>query len=411
MNKKTFILLFCFLAATTNAQDWQQWRGPNRDGVVIDFQAPARWPAKLNPLWEVKVGAGYSSPVVAGSHIFLHARQGDAETVSALDVQSGKTLWRDSYQAPSGKKKEYAQSEGEGPYSTPLMEAGRLYTLGVNAVLSCYEAQSGKLHWRQDYGRELVTKNRFCGTAMSPLIEGDLLLIYVGDDDKGRLVALDKLSGRERWSWADVGAAYASPIVAEFAGVRQLIVPTDQAVAGILPATGQVLWRTPFPSNRSGCSQNIPMPIAVEDILILSHANGTRAVKPRKSGTQWNLEPVWEQPQFTLGLNSAARDGFDLYGLSAQRKGQYFRLDARTGRVVWASQGREGDLAATLLAGKFLFFLASDGELTIARKGTSQFDQVAKYTVADSKVWAQPVLLRNHFLVRASAKLTLYRFE
>jgi outer membrane protein assembly factor BamB len=411
MNKKTLIILLCFLVATASAQEWQQWRGPNRDGVVSGFQPPARWPAKLKREWEVKVGAGYSSPVVAGSRIFLHARLGDAEMVSALDLKTGKTLWSDRYHAPSGKKKEYAESEGEGPYSTPVIEGGRLYTLGVNAVLSCYDAQSSKLYWRQDFGRELVAKNRFCGTAMSPLIEGDLLVVYVGDDDKGRLVALDKLSGRERWSWADVGTAYASPIVAEFDGVRQLIVPTDQAVAGLVPATGQLLWRTPFPSNRSGCSQNIPMPVAVGDTLILSHANGTRGVKPRQSGTQWMVEPVWEQPKFTLGLNSATRDGFDLYGLSAQRKGQYFRLDARTGTVVWTSDGREGELAATLLAGNLLFFLSSDGELTIARKGTSQFDQVAKYTVADSKVWAQPVLLPHHVLVRASAHLTLYRFE
>lgn len=411
MNTKTLIVLLCLLVGKAGAQDWKEWRGPSRDGVVEGFQPPARWPAKLKRVWEVKVGAGYSSPVVAGSRIFLHERQGDAEKVSALDLKSGKTLWHDSYQAPSGKKKEYAESEGEGPYSTPVIEDGRLYTLGVNALLSCYDAQSGRLHWRQDYGRELVAKNRFCGTAMSPLIVSGLLVFYVGDDDKGRLIALDKLSGRERWSWADVGTAYASPIVAEFDGMRQLIVPTDQAVAGIVPATGQVLWRIPFPSSRSGCSQNIPMPVAVDDLLILSHANGTRAVRPRNGGAQWKVETVWEQPQFTLGLNSAARDGSDLYGLSAQRKGQYFRLDGRTGTVVWASEGREGELAATLLAGKLLFFLNSDGELTIAGKGTSQFDKVAGYTVADSKVWAQPVLLRHHLLVRASANLALYRFD
>lgn len=416
MNRRLWVNLslataLCAIYFVAEARDWPQWRGPRRDGVVPSFKPPARWPVNLMRQWEVKIGEGYSSPVVAGARIFLHSRQGEQEVVSALDLKNGKTVWSDRYAAPSGKKREYAKSEGEGPYSTPIVEGDRLYTLGVNAVLSCYNARSGKLKWRQDYSRELAAKTRFCGTAMSPLIEGDMIVIYVGDDDKGRLIALDKKTGRERWSWADAGAAYASPVVAELEGERQLVVMTDQAVAVLAPDTGKPLWTLPVRSSRVGCSENTPTPVVDRGVIILSHGRGTEALKPVKADGQWQVEPVWNGARLKMGLSSPVTDGVDLYGLSTQRKGQYFRLDVRTGGIIWTSAGREGDIAATQLAGDFVFFLSGEGVLTIVKRGAAKFKPVARYTVADGKVWSQPVLLDNRILVRAVSTLTLWSFE
>lgn len=405
------ITIGCWGWLAVHAQDWPQWRGPRRDGSVSGFAAPAIWPKELKRVWRVPVGAGYSSPVAAAGRIFLHAREGDAEIVTAHDWRTGRTLWRDRYDAPSGKKREYALSEGEGPYSTPLVVDGRLYTLGINATLSCYDAATGRLHWRRDYAGELKSKKRFCGTAMSPLGDGELLFIYVGDDDHGRLIAHDRRNGQERWSWADAGAAYASPIMTELDGTRQLIVPTDQTVAGLVPATGKILWTTPLPGKSGGCSLNIPMPLVSGGLVILSHDQGTRAIRPVRAGDGWKVDLVWEKPQFTMGINTAALDGDSVYGLNAQRKGQYFQLDARTGEIRWASEGRAGDLAATFVAGEFLFFLSGEGMLTVADKQATGFTSIAEYPVAGSKTWAQPVLWRNELLVRGAVDLTLWRLD
>src|SRR5712692_2591618 len=81
------------------AEDWPQWRGPNRDGVVKSFSEPKAWPEKLKLKWKVQVGEGHSSPVVAGGMIFLHTRQGEREIISALRPDNGQVLWQQGYPA------------------------------------------------------------------------------------------------------------------------------------------------------------------------------------------------------------------------------------------------------------------------------------------------------------------------
>src|SRR5207244_2803113 len=112
---------------------------------------------------------------------------------------------------------------GGGPFSTPVLHQGKLYTLGVNALLSCFDANTGALKWRKDFGIPDTSK-MFCGTAVSPVIDGDNVIVYVGDDIKGgQLVAFDAATGSEKWKWTGEGPGYASPIIVELAGTRQLV--------------------------------------------------------------------------------------------------------------------------------------------------------------------------------------------
>jgi outer membrane protein assembly factor BamB len=421
MKKTTFLKCLCGIALillanllAAVAQEWSQWRGPQRDGVVPAFKPPAKWPTELKRRWCVEIGAGYSSPVVWQGQIFIHERQQENEIVSRLDLKTGRTIWRETYRSPSGKSKQYADSEGEGPYSTPIVDAGQLYTFGINAVFSCYDTKTGELKWRRDYSKELLTKERFCGTAMSPLVEGNLIIIYVGDDNRGRLVALDKETGREQWRWEESGAGYASPIAAEFDGVRQLIHSTDQSVVGLTFDTGKLLWKISYPSSRSGCSQNIVTPVVADGKLIITgqgEGKGITAIKPVRSEAGWQVERVWHNANLSMRLSSPTTDGKYLYGLADQRKGQYFRLDARNGELVWASNGREGEIASALLAGAYLLFLSDEGQLTIALRDTTRFEPLVRYNLARSKVWAHPAVLGGQILVRETSALTLWDFE
>jgi outer membrane protein assembly factor BamB len=134
-----------------SAQDWPQWRGPNRDGATSRFVVPAVWPKALKQLWKTPVGSGYSSPVVAGGNAWIHSRSGEEEAVSCLDLKTGKTLWRKSY-AVAFTKNQYATQMGKGPFATPVLHGGRLFTLGATDVLSCFDAATGELKWRKDFG-------------------------------------------------------------------------------------------------------------------------------------------------------------------------------------------------------------------------------------------------------------------
>lgn len=95
---------------------------------------PKAWPAKLTPKWTQAVGEGYSSPVVAEGRVYVHSRQDLEEVVTALDLASGKVLWTQKYQSAFTKNK-YANTMSKGPFSTPLVANGRLFTLGASALL------------------------------------------------------------------------------------------------------------------------------------------------------------------------------------------------------------------------------------------------------------------------------------
>jgi outer membrane protein assembly factor BamB len=137
-------------AASPDAQDWPQWRGPNRDGVT-SAPAPARWADRATLQWKTPVGIGHSSPVVAGGRAFVHARQVEREVVSAIDLATGKTLWTGSYDAPY-QVNPAAARHGKGPKSTPVVRDGIVYTLGISGILSAFDAATGAVKWRVSFG-------------------------------------------------------------------------------------------------------------------------------------------------------------------------------------------------------------------------------------------------------------------
>src|SRR6187431_3407629 len=151
-------LFLCWISfATAQGQDWPQWRGPNRDGS-IGAALPAQWPEALTKRWETPVGIGHASPVVSGNRVVVIGREGDQEIVRALDVASGKEIWRAAYPAPYTVNPA-AWSHGAGPKSTPAIAGGRVFTFGITGILSAFDLASGKLIWRRpapavlpDYG-------------------------------------------------------------------------------------------------------------------------------------------------------------------------------------------------------------------------------------------------------------------
>jgi outer membrane protein assembly factor BamB len=398
----------CCCVQVSRAQDWPQWRGANRDGVVKDFVAPAAWPEKLKQIWKTPVGTGYSSPVVGQGRAWIHTRSNDEEAVTCLDVKTGKVLWRKT-EAVAFTKNQYATQMSNGPFATPALANGRLYTLGVNAVLSCFDAQTGRLEWRKEFGKPDTSK-LFCGTAASPLIDGGNVIVYVGDDVKGgQMLALDAASGKERWKWAGDGPGYASPIVAEIEGVQQVVTMTAKSVVGVAAKDGQQLWTLPWPDE---WNENIVTPLVYKNSLILSGVRkGTAAVRITKAGDKWEPKELWRNAELTMYMNSPVLDGDHLFGMTNKRKGQLFCADAATGKLLWTTEGREGVNAAILNTKDLLFILTSDASLIIARKSTKGFEQAAKYPVANSATFAHPALIGKQILVKDESSVSLFSLE
>ncbi|MEK6410118.1 MAG: PQQ-binding-like beta-propeller repeat protein [Acidobacteriota bacterium] len=405
-------LRLCVAAALAGqvcfAQDWPQWRGPNRDGLVASFTAPRVWPDKLKTIWKVQAGIGHASPVVVGRRVYLHSRQDENEVASCFDLDTGKLIWHDSYPTPY-MMNPAAFSHGKGPKSTPVVYNNRLYTFGISGILSCYDAATGKLSWRKEFSKQFKATSPLFGAAASPVVHNGLVIVHVGGHDAGALTAFDSQTGDVKWSWTGDGPGYASPIVFQSSGTSQIVTQTQKSIAGFSAESGELLWRIPFETEYV---QNIVTPVVYKQTLIFSGLDkGTMAVRVIKRGEKWETERVWQNPEVSMYMNSPVVSGDYLFGLSHKRKGQFFCLDARTGETKWISNGREGDNAAIVAAGSFLFLLTEASDLLVAKNGATQFEVLKKYPVAESPTWAHPVVVGKGILIKDTKTIALLSFD
>ena len=386
-------------------RDWPEWRGPGRQAILRAGQIPVQWPASFNRSWSVQVGEGYSSPVVSGGLVFVHSRQDPQEVITAVDIASGAVKWRQSYAAPFNKNG-YAVKMGKGPNATPLVAGGRIFVLGASGHLLAMDSASGKRLWTKDFSASVDTSKLFCGTAASPILANGLVVVQVGSDVRGgQLSALDPATGAERWQWTGDGPGYASPILMDLPGGGQhLVTLTNRAIVGLDAKAGRQLWTIPFADE---WHENIVTPLWTGRELVVSGIRqGTRAFRVTRAGTAWTASEVWKNADVTMYMSSpVAGDGL-IYGLSAKRKGQFVALDAVTGTLKWASEGREGEQASILLAPGHVLFLTNTGALVVARRTGAGFQEVKRYNISDSETWTTPVFLGGAILVRDATSLT-----
>jgi len=387
------------------AVEFPQWRGPQRDGALPGFPLPDAWPAELKRKWRVEIGAGHASPIYGGGRVFVFARQGEDETVRAIDPATGGTLWTQRYPAPY-QMNAAATHHGKGPKSTPLLAGGRLYTFGISGILSAWDAQSGKALWRKEFSRQYLETSPLYGTALSPVADQGLLFAHVGGHDKGALTAFDAATGEVRWRWDGDGPGYASPLVAELAGVRQVVTPTQQFIVGVARDNGELLWKTPLVTPYV---QNAVTPLPYRDMLLCSGlANGIWALRPQRAAGRITAPAVWHNKELSLYMSSPVLASDTLYGFSNRNRGMHFAMDARSGKLLWSGPGRQGENAALLIAGGQLFSLNTSGELTIARCSPGGLEIVRTYPVAETETWAHPLVLPEGILVKDLHHLTLW---
>ena len=391
-------------AATVEAisQNWPQWRGPGRDGSIT-VALPAQWPEALKKRWEVAVGAGHASPVVSGNRVVVLAREGDQEIVRALDIESGKEIWRASYPAPFIVNPA-AQLHGPGPKSTPAIADGRVFTFGIGGILSAFDLATGKLIWRIPAPDVLPQY----GTATSPLIDGTSVIVHVGGDGNGALTSFDAATGKPRWQWKGDGPGSGSPIIATLGGVRQVIAQTQKFLVGVNALNGALLWQLPFTTD---FDQNAFTPIVFQDLVINGGLDQPlTAIRPKLDRGRWIVETVWSNLQSPMFMSSPVLIGKTIYGLTMRSKGQFVAIDAASGKTLWNTQGREGENASMMRSDSLLLASTTEGELVVARANPQKYEEVLRYQIAESAVWAHPAITGNSIVVKDVDKVICWSF-
>ena len=327
------VLVFLFFVPSVSAEDWPQWRGPTRDGTWTEQGVlKAFTPEGLKIGWRRPVGSGFSSPIVAQGRVFLtdvdvHGPK-TQERVACFEAASGKPLWIYSYDADYGRPD--PKQTTAGPVPTPIYHSGKVYSIGKTELI-CLDAAAGKLLWKKSLEKEYQAQPSL--TYASPLIEGNLLVIYAGrfsGDSTECVIAIDKDSGKTAWRALKDYAAMSSPIVVSAAGKRQLIVWSQQAVTSLDSATGNVYWREATrPVNQSSA---VATPIVQRDMLLIGGLMMKLDAAKPIAAVLWPSSPAPSRRNYSMTSSPMLRGD---YVYSARTTGHLVCVSATTGRELW----------------------------------------------------------------------------
>ena len=407
-------------ALSLHADDWPEWRGAGRTGVWKESGIVERFTsAALTPKWRTSIGGGFAGPAVAAGRIYVTdfvAAPGNkgAERAHCLDEQTGKILWTRewpvSYQGIS-----YAY----GPRATPTVDGDRVYVVGASGVLFCLNARTGSVLWRKDYVREYGATMPVWGIASAPIVDGNRLIAVVGGQPDAKVVAFDKLTGKELWRSlpSDTEQGYSQPLLIESSGGRQLIVWHPVALSSLDPTTGRPLWQEPFRINLG-----VALATPVFDrarLLVTSFYNGSLLMQidgahakklwQGKSASEINTDGLHSV------VNTPVMDGDYIYGICSY--GQFRCLNAKTGERVWETLEVTKEKARW--ASGFIvrhgdrYFINNDrGELIIARLSPKGYQEISRTQLIKPTSnpgnrrelgmvhWSHPAYANRHVYVR-----------
>lgn len=379
-----------------SAGDWSQYRGPDRAGAVGAAGLLESWTAdRPREVWRRPIGGGYSSVSVAGGRVFTMSTRGDEDTVLCLDEASGETLW----ELGVGGSETEKFPEG-GPRSTPTVDGDRLYVVSSGARMLALSIEDGAIAWEKDL-TQWGKPPRF-GYASSPLVDGDVVIVEVGEPDKAPgVVALDKATGELRWSALEGPAGYSSPLVAEIGGVRQYVFSRGGEAVG-LSTSGEVLWR--WEGERRAA---IPMPIFVApDRVFIATADdhfGGVMLRISAGDEGFQAEEVWSERLMRNHFNSSVVVAGHVYGFD---NATLRCLDAATGEQRWAKRGfGKGSLVA---AGDRLFVLGDDGALALVRATGEGYVESGRVQAMEGRAWTAPSIANGRIYVRDSDEIACY---
>ena len=324
---------------------WPQWGGPNRDFTVETSGLADSWPeGGPKKLWQRVLGTGYSSIVVDDGALYTMYRQSKTnnyEYTIALDAASGETIWRKRNLATIPRSTADHGKEFTGPNATPLIVADRLYTLGRNAMLHCYQKTDGAILWkhrlRKDFGAQIET----CGYSCSPIPYGNTIIVPVGRtaDDKSEgnsLVAFDQSTGDVVWRSQTFRINHSSPILINFEGEDQYVLCTKEALIGVNPANGELLWKHAYSSEQFAGIFATPLWNGKDTLFFSSREIGC-AVRLLKGDSGTTVQQVWSDNKVPMGMGTPVLMGNMLLG--SKRGGgvetPFLAVDAKTGSRLW----------------------------------------------------------------------------
>ncbi len=414
----------CLLqTGSVQADDWPQWMGPQRDAVWREQGIVETFPTN-GPIvrWRVAVERGYCGPAVVADKLYMMDRipgpkyerkPGDKtipalagnERVLCLNANTGEKIWQHEYDCP------YRIGYPSGPRATPVVAAGKVFTLGAMGDLLCLNSVKGGVVWERHLLKDYALEPPTWGFAVHPLLDGDRLICMVGGSNTV-VVAFDKNTGKELWTALtaqEIG--YAPPAIHTINGKRHLIIWHPEAISGLDPETGKLLWTRKYPIE--GKLQRPEVTIASprvsgNKIFVTSFYHGATLLQisgdPPTANVLWNRHSSSES-ELNDGLHTTMstpvfKNDY-IYGICGG--GELRCLSAKNGDRVWENTtavGKPGLFASAFFIenGDRFFIWNDQGELIIARLTPKSFEEISRAKLLETSentrgrdiVWCHP---------------------
>jgi outer membrane protein assembly factor BamB len=426
------IVLAAAAAARLSADDWPEWRGRGRIGVWTETGIVEKLPETGLPVvWRTPIHAGYAGPAVAGGRVFItDSRRIESkranqviERALAIDERTGGILWTKEWQTNySGLQLVYAI----GPRATPTVDGDRVYVLGAMGNLLALDVETGRVLWEKDYVRDFDASVPTWGIAGAPLVDGNLLICLVGGEPDAKLVALDKVTGKEIWRAlsSDSEPGYNQPIIIEAGGARQLILFHPKGISSLDPVTGKVYW---FFEHTVQMGIVVATPVHSGPYLFVTSQYGGarmfRLASDRPAATLLWGGPGEQDPGFSHDtpdtmnsvISTPVIHGEYVYGLD--NDGQFRCLAAATGKQLWKTDAllKEHAMYGTAFFVRHgdRYFINNDrGELVLARLSPEGFQEISRVKLIEptnpyvrrrqlqNVLWSHAAYANRHIVVR-----------
>ena len=399
--------VFLGTVVAAGPSDWNQWRGPQRDGQAVDAAWPQRLKGNLTPLWQHPHGPSYSGPIVHDGRVFTtETIDQQIERVTAYELSTGEKVW--NVQWPGAMTVPFfAASNGSWIRATPACVEGHLLVMGMRDVLVCIDPQTGAEKWRVDFPQDMGGPLPSFGAASSPVIDGDGVMVQTG----GAVIRLSLADGSLVWKTLENGAdimssgAFSSPTIATLCGKRQLVVQTRTHLCGVDLLTGKVLWREKIEAFRG---MNILTPLVIGDRIYTSAHSGKAQLFDIACDPidQWSVTEVWNQK--TQAYMSSPVVIGDTIFLHAKNQ-RVVATSLTDGAIRWTSppQGKYWSMVA---GGNRILALADAGDLLLIDGSDDAFRIIDKTKVANDS-WAHLAVQDDLVIVRDLNSLQVFRWQ
>ena len=413
--------LFCWMTVLTgvlaicteavNSADlnstWPQWRGPQRDGRSLT----AKWPESLQgshlvQLWRVELPPSFSGPVISANSVFTtYTRDKKYEGVRALDRQSGKQQWQAEWEGTM-EVAAVAASMGSWIRATPTYDGGQLFVAGMPDLLVCLSAKTGVQQWRADFHARYGTPLPEIGLVSSPLVVEDGVYVQAADS----LVRVDRHSGDSVWRTLirrDVGqGCYSSPDFGVIHGHAQLLVANIDAIAGVHPATGNLLWQRVLDSYDQGC---VLAPTAYRGgVFTSTRASRTGFYPLTEQDGEFTISDGWKN-KLTVYMSSPiiAHD----HAFVHLKNGRFACIDLSNGKIRWISNRPFGKYCSMIWQRDRILALTNEGQLLLLAASPDRFLLVDQRTISSDETWGHLAMAGGTLYVREKSAIAAYRWS